>query len=162
MPKATFSVLIGLFCQIHHFPRTSSAPLPIPLRFLPNHWLIANFLKVIIFCKKSHLPAISFTYFALICCFSHIGHLQGATLIILNFHLTLGSFVPNSSLWVSFPMLLKLLLPLVNSHQTLSCQSQIHLFPGGGLLGSRTTTFNSLSSNYHSISYSLFNRENLK
>lgn len=29
-------------------------------------------------------------------------------------------------------MLLKSLLPLVNSHQTLSCQSQIHLFPGGG------------------------------
>ena len=99
MPKATFSVLIRLFCQIHHFPRNSSAPLPNPQRFLPNHWLIANFCKFIIFCtKKSHLPAISFTYFALNCCFHHIGNFQGATHITLNFHLTLGSFVPNSSL----------------------------------------------------------------
>ena len=52
MPKATFSVLIRLFCQIHHFPRNSSAPLPNPQRFLPNHWLIATFCKFIIFCTK--------------------------------------------------------------------------------------------------------------
>ena len=66
MPKATFSVLIRLFCQIHHFPRNSSAPLPNPQRFLPNHWFIANFCKFIISCKKKssscHLPHLLCSY----------------------------------------------------------------------------------------------------
>ena len=98
MPKATFSVLIRLFCQIHHFPRNSSAPLPNPQRFLPNHWFIANFCKFIIFCKKKssscHLPHLFCSYLL----FLSYWQLPRSTHIILNFHLTLGSFVPNSSL----------------------------------------------------------------
>ena len=98
MPKATFSVLIRLFCQIHHFPRNSSDPLPNPQRFLPSHWLIANFCKFIIFCKKKssscHLPHLFCSYLL----FLSYWQLPRSTHIILNFHLTLGSFVPNSSL----------------------------------------------------------------
>ena len=98
MPKATFSVLISLFCQIHHFPRNSSDPLPNPQRFLPSHWLIANFCKFIIFCKKKssscHLPHLFCSYLL----FLSYWQLPRSTHIILNFHLTLGSFVPNSSL----------------------------------------------------------------
>ena len=133
MPKATFSVLIRLFCQIHHFPRNSSAPLPNPQRFLPNHWFIANFCKFIIFCKKKssscHLPHLLCSYLLFPSYWqlprSHSHHIE----LSPQLWFICAKFFTFQR--VSFPMLLKFLLPLVNSHQTLLCQSQIHLFPGG-------------------------------
>ena len=115
MPKAN--------CQIHHFPRNSSAPLPTPLIFLPNHWLKANFCKFIIFCKKKSSSC-------------HLLHLFCSYLLFQSYwplprshshHIELSPhpwFICAKffTFWrVSFEMLLKFLLPLVNSHQTLSC-----------------------------------------
>ena len=134
IPKATFSVLIRRFCQIHHFPRNSSGPLPNPQRFLPNQWLIANFWEFIIFCKKKKSSSCHLLH--LVCSYllfpsywqlprSHSHHIE------LSPHpwFICAKFFTFQR--VSFPMILTFLLPLVNSHQTLSCQSQIHLFPGG-------------------------------